>query len=138
LPSLVAVIALVPAAIAVTRPELLTDAAPVFPDVQTIDRPVRTLLLASLRTAVACVVAPTRIEPDASVTETLATGTRATETAADPLFPSLVAVMLQLPVPTAVTTPALFTVATAAALVDQTTERPVRTLLFASFRTAVA
>jgi hypothetical protein len=53
LPSLVAVIELVPAATAVTSPVELTDATLGVAELHTIDRPVRTLLFASLRVAVA-------------------------------------------------------------------------------------
>jgi hypothetical protein len=52
-PSLVAVIELVPVASAVTTPEPLTDATLPVPEVQVMDRPVKTLLFASFRTAVA-------------------------------------------------------------------------------------
>jgi hypothetical protein len=55
-PSLVAVICALPAATAVTTPELLTVATAGLVELQTMTRPVRTLLLASRVVAVACVV----------------------------------------------------------------------------------
>jgi hypothetical protein len=138
LPSLVAVMVAVPAAMAVTSPSELTEATPGVPEVQAMGRPVRTLLFASFRVAVAWVVPPTVIEEEERDTAMLATGTLLTVTVAEPLFPSLVAVMLQLPTPVDVTTPDALTVATAASLVDHTTARPVRMLLLASLTVALA
>ena len=57
------------------------------------------------------------------LTATVATGTGITVTAAVPLFPSLVAVMVAVPGATAVTKPLAETVATAVALEDQVTGR---------------
>ena len=57
------------------------------------------------------------------VTATVATGTGITVTSAVPLFPSLVAVMVAVPGPTAATKPVEVTVATPGALEDQVTDR---------------
>src|SRR4051794_15490977 len=60
-------------------------------------------------------------------------------TVAEPVFPSLVAMIDAVPFLTAVTTPVEgSTVALAVLLLDHTIDRPVRTLLLASFSTAVA
>ena len=61
------------------------------------------------------------------VTATLPTGINVTVTEAVPDLPSLVAVIVAVPAPTAVTVPVDDTVATALLLVVQTTVRPVRT-----------
>jgi hypothetical protein len=53
-----------------------------------------------------------------------------------PLFPSLVAVIVAAPTETAVTSPELFTVATAVLLDDQLAARPARTPPLASFVSA--
>jgi hypothetical protein len=55
-----------------------------------------------------------------------------------PVLPSLVAVMVVAPPPTAVTKPLASTVATKVLLDDQVTDRPVRTLLFESLSVAVS
>src|SRR6266487_3748023 len=62
--------------------------------------------------------------------------TDATVTAAVPLIPSLVAVIVAEPAATAVTRPLAFTVATAALLDVQVTVRPVSELPAASFSAA--
>jgi hypothetical protein len=62
----------------------------------------------------------------------------ATVTAADPVCPSLVAIMLALPTATPVTTPPEVTVATAVLSEDQDTDLPARTFPAASFVVAVA
>src|SRR5207253_7117292 len=54
------------------------------------------------------------------------------------LFPSLVAVIVAVPTPEAVTNPVALTVATEPLSLDQVTVRPVRTLPFASFGVAVS
>src|SRR5262245_7474339 len=63
----------------------------------------------------------------AGATVTEATGTMMTVTALVPLLPSLVAVIVAEPAPTAVTRPLAETVATPVALLDQVTTRPFRT-----------
>src|SRR5687767_5499975 len=72
----------------------------------------------------------------ATVTE--ATGMGTTVTAAVPLFPSLVAVIVALPAAAPVTSPLAETVATPLALVVHVTPRPVSTLPAASRSVAVS
>jgi hypothetical protein len=71
-------------------------------------------------------------------TVTLRTGNTVTVTAALPLFPSLVAVIVAVPTDTAVTTPAEFTVATAGLFDDQVTARSVTIVLFVSLTVDVS
>jgi hypothetical protein len=140
-PSLVATIVALPALTAVTTPALVTVATAVFRLLQPIVRPVSTLPLPSFKTAVACVVWPTfkLDEPNETLTDaTGAGGETMTPTSADPVTPSLVAMMLALPGPSAVTRPVLFTVATAAFELLQLTVGPVNVLPLASLSTAVA
>jgi len=66
------------------------------------------------------------------VTLTDATGTSVTVTVPVPLRPSLVAVIVAVPTPWAVTRPVVLTLATPAALVVHVTDRPVRTFPAAS------
>jgi len=87
--------------------------------------------------AVACVVEPAGIEGLASATDTLLTAGGVTVIAASPAFPSLVAVMVALPGPTAVTNPVDETVATAALEELQETVRPVNVMPPASRVVAV-
>jgi hypothetical protein len=75
---------------------------------------------------------------EASATITDAVPAVGTVSVAEPLFPSLVAMMLAEPAPTAVTKPVLLTVATAALLDTQATVRPVSTAPLASVIVAVA
>jgi len=134
-PSLVAVIVALPAATAVTRPDVDTLAMLVLLELQLITRPVRTLLLASRVVAESCCVPPTMRFAVVGETETEATGTGAgaeTVIAEEPVFPSLVAVTEAVPAATAVTRPELDTVATFVLLELQPITRPVRTLLLAS------
>src|SRR2546421_385395 len=74
-PSLVAVIMADPATTPVTNPLALTVAAELLLLDQVIDRPVRTLPLASLRVAVSCCVWPSFSVADAGARVTVATGT---------------------------------------------------------------
>src|SRR5438445_646478 len=73
----------------------------------------------------------------AGLTLTDATGTGFTVTAALPVFPSLVAVIVTAPAPAPVTSPVEVTVATAGVLDAQVTDRPDSTLPAASFSAAV-
>src|SRR5262249_19336045 len=134
-PSLVAVIDAVPAPTAVTNPLPFTVATAAFELAHVIPRPVNTVPLASFVVAVPCVVCPT-VRLDAfNATVTVATGTGGgalTVTAAVPVFPSLIAVIVAEPGATAVTRPLELTVAIPAALVDHVTVRPVSGTLFAS------
>jgi hypothetical protein len=150
LPSLVAVMFAVPALTAVTRPVVAdTVATAVLSDVQVIERPVRIAPFASRVVAVACAVPTAVIEPGDRATVTVATGTGLTVIAgvvaagAD----SLVAVIVAVPVPTAVTVivaplavlteVAALTVSTVVLLETQFTARPESVLPPASFGTAV-
>lgn len=141
LPSLVAVMDVVPALTDVTSPEAFTVATPVFEDAHVITRPVSVMPLASRVTALACVVAPATSEFAPSVTLTVATGAgggAVTVSATDPVLPSLVAMMFAVPTPTAVTAPLAVTVATFVLEVDQVTVRPFNTTPSASRVIAVA
>src|SRR2546427_9751386 len=74
----------------------------------------------------------------AGLTLTDATGTGFTVTAALPVFPSLVALIVTAPAPAPVTSPVEGTVATAGVLDSQVTDRPESTLPAASFSVAVS
>jgi hypothetical protein len=136
-PSLVAVIVTgPPTATPVTRPLADTLAIAELLDDHTTARPVITLPSLSSVDAVSWVVVPIVIDGDAGLTVTDATdagGTGMTVTDADPLFPSLVAVIVTGP-PTAtpVTRPAEETLAIAVLLEVHVTARPVRALPDAS------
>jgi hypothetical protein len=136
LPSLVAVIVADPADTPVTTPLAETVATPGALLDQVIVRPVSTLPAESLVIALSCVVAPTLRLSELGDTATVATATRFTVTDAAPLFPSLVAVMVTDPAATAVTMPLAETIATAGALLDHVTMRPVSTLPAESVVTA--
>jgi hypothetical protein len=137
-PSLVAVMLAFPITSPVTTPVVLTVALVVLSEDHVTDLPTRTFPPASFVVAVACVVLSTPIVDDPTDTVTDATATETTVTVADPLRPSLAAVMLADPALTAVTTPAVLTVATEELSDDQDTARPVRICPFASFVVAVA
>jgi hypothetical protein len=137
-PSLVAVMLALPAATPVTTPVVLTVATEVLSEDHVTDRPTRTFPAPSFVVAVACVVLPTPIIEDPTDTVTEATDAEMTVTVADPVLPSLVAVMPAVPTLTAVTSPVVDTVATAGLLDNQLTARPVRTLPLASLVAAVA
>src|SRR6266568_2969116 len=113
LPSLVAVIVAGPAATAVTSPLALTVATAVLPLDQLIVRPESELPFASFGVAVSCIVWPTCTDAVAGVTVTDATGTVVTVSAAVPLLPSDVAVIVAAPTATPVACPVPLTVATA-------------------------
>src|SRR5438094_6519186 len=137
-PSEVAVMPALPAATAVTRPVAETVATAVFVLAQLIVRPVSTLPLASLSTAVACVVWPTMrlLVPNDTVTE--ATGTAITTTCTEPLTPPLVAVMVVVPAASAVMSPVALMLAATRLELDHVTVRPVSTLPLASLSIADA
>jgi hypothetical protein len=136
-PSLVAVMLAVPTAIPATTPDALTVATAGLLELQVIDRPVRIFPLASFVVAVACVVPTAVIELAARPTVTVATGAVVTVIEDVPVFPSLVAVIVVLPAPAAVTSPLASTVAAALLEELQVMVRPLRMLLFASLVTAV-
>jgi hypothetical protein len=137
LPSLVAVMAVDPAATPVATPMALTVANAVLPDVQAIVRPVRVLPAESRAVAVNVAVPPTAPVAVAGVTVTEATGTFVTVRAVVPLLPSLVAVMDVDPTPTPVTTPVVLTVPTVVLPDVQAITRPVKMLLAESRSVAV-
>jgi hypothetical protein len=137
-PSLVAVIVADPAPTPVTKPLADTVATPAALVVHVSARPVSTFPAESFGVAVSWVVPPTRMPADAGLTVTVATGTALTVTAAVPLLPSLVAVIVADPTATPLTNPPADTVATPAALVVQVTTRPLRTLPAESLVVAVS
>src|SRR6267378_4664679 len=97
------------------------------------------LPLASLRVAVSCTVWPTCTLALGGVTVTEATGTAVTVTLAEPLCPSLVAVIVTGPPAAApVTSPVPLTLAIVVLLDCQVITRPANGLPFASFGVAVS
>jgi hypothetical protein len=131
------VIVAVPGPTPVTTPAVDTVASAVLFELHVITRPVSTLPLASFVVATSVVVAPTVTLEVVGATVTVATGTGVTVTVLVPACPSLVAVIVAFPGPTAVTTPSIVTVATAVLLDPQPMTRPVSTFPFASLRVAV-
>jgi hypothetical protein len=126
LPSLVAVIIAGPAAIAVTNPVDETLARVGSLDDHVTTRPVRVLLLMSVRVAVSWCVKPTVSVAEEGLTVTVATG-GVTVMEAVPVIVSLVAVIVALPPPTAVTVagfPLAPTVSTAVLLETHVIVRP--------------
>jgi hypothetical protein len=112
--SLVAVIVAAPAPTPVTRPLAETVAKPVFDELHVTNRPVSVAPPASRVVAISCTVPPTVTLFVAGVTVTVATGaatTAVTTAEAVPVFVSLVAVIVAVPAPTAVTRPLADTVA---------------------------
>src|SRR5438876_780812 len=137
-PSLVAVMVAEPAAVAVRSPLLLTVATPGVSLDHVTTRPLSGLPLASLGVAVSCAVAPACRLAVAGLTVSDATGTVVTVTAAVPLLPSLVAVIVATPAARLVTSPVALTVATAGKLLAQVTGRPGKGLPLASCGMAVS
>src|SRR5437773_949325 len=124
LPSDTAVIVAEPAATPVTSPLAFTVATDGLLLDQPITRPDSALPFASLGVAASCTVCPACSVADAGVTATDATGTIATATAAVPVLPSEVAVIVAEPTATAVTRPLAVTGATAMLLLAHVTTRP--------------
>ena len=112
-PSTVAVIVAAPTVTAVTAPLALTVATDVLLDAQVVGRPVIKFPDASRAVAVRVRTSPGNIFGAPGVTVTLDTGTFATVMTAVPDTPPAVAVIVALPVATAVTRPVADTVATA-------------------------
>src|SRR5256712_4523961 len=137
-PSLVAVIVVVPAATPVTRPAAETVAMAGLELAHVTARPTSTFPAASLGVVVSCTAPPTYTFAAAGLTTTEATGTVDTVTAAVPLWPSLVAVIVVDPTARPVTSPLADTVATAPLLVVQVTVRPLSGLPLASLGVAVS
>jgi len=128
-----------PAATAVTRPDVETVATAMLLEFQMTTRPVSTLLSASKVTAESCTVPPICRLDVAGDTETDATGTGGaalTLTAAEPVCPSLEAVIDAVPAATAVTRPDAEIVAIPMLAEAQLITRPESTLVFASRVTA--
>jgi hypothetical protein len=134
------VIVTVPTATPVTTPLDETVAMFALLVDQVIGASLTTLPSGSRAVAVKVVVHATFTLTDEGDTLTLATGSgpgTVTVTVADPLWPSLLAVMVAVPAATPVTTPVDETVAIAGALVDHPTMRPNRTFPLASRVVAV-
>src|SRR5437879_813238 len=112
-PSLVAAIVTAPAPAPVTSPVEVTVATARVLDAQVTDRPDSTLPAASFSVAVSCTARATRTTAVTGLITTDATGTLATLVVADPLCPSLVAVIVAAPAATPVTRPPDDTVAMA-------------------------
>src|SRR6184192_4171030 len=127
-PSDAAVIVAEPGATPVTSPLAFTFATDRLLLDQPIARPDSGLPFASLGVAANCTVCPACTVADAGVTATDATGTLATATAAVPVLPSEVAVIVAEPTATAVARPLAVTGATAALLLAQVTTRPANGL----------
>jgi len=136
LPSLVAVIVVVPTNIAVAKPDDETVAVAVLPEVHATVRPVSTFPSASFSVAVNCCVEPLATFADAGATVMLATGASVTVTTDVPDFDSLVAVMVDVPGSSPVTTPAEETLATSGLLELHVTGR-LTTVPLTSFTTAL-
>jgi hypothetical protein len=136
IPSLDAEMTAVPAATPVTTPVLETDATLGAELDHVMVRPVRTRPCPSFSVAVAVVDWPTASVVDGALTVTDDTGATgvddATVNVIDPLFPSLVAVTIALPAPSAVTAPLGATDTAERLLLDQEIERPLSTLPCAS------
>jgi hypothetical protein len=116
-PSLVPVMLALPAAIPVTRPVELTVATDELLELQVMLRPLSAFPIASVKTAVACVVCPCVIVGDARRTVTVATGTGGTGGTGGtvavvvPVTPSLVALIVVAPTAFIVRRPVELTVA---------------------------
>jgi len=136
LPSLVAVIVASPAETPVTTPVVETVAMALLLVDHVTVRPVSTLPLPSLVVAVSVVVWPTTTDAVGGATVTVATGTGVTVTEEVPVFPSLAAVIVTVPVEPPVTTPVVDTVAIALLLVLHETGRS-STVPFGSFTDAL-
>src|SRR2546425_8189742 len=137
-PSLVAVMVAVPVATPVTSPPVDTVAIAGALDAQLTIRPLSGLPFASSGVAVSWPHCPTWIPAVAGLTLTDATGTGFTVTAALPVVPSLVAVIVTAPAATPVTTPVEETVAVAGALDAHVIARPESTVPAASFGLATS
>src|SRR5256712_1940061 len=137
-PSEVAVIVAAPAATPVTRPLPLTVAAAGLLEAHVTTRPDSGLPFASCSVTDSCTVLPAATVADAGLTDTRATATGPTITAAAPVCPSLMAVTVVAPMATPVTMPLLFTVAYAPFTEAHVTNRPVSGLPLASCGVAVS
>src|SRR6266513_2797104 len=125
LASLVAVIVAAPAATPVTTPLELTVATATSLVAQLTTRPLSAFPAESLGVALSGTELPTATLAVAGLTLTVATGTTTTVTAALPLFPPLVAVIVAVPAETPVTRPLPFTLAAPPLLLVQVIVRPL-------------
>ena len=138
IPSLVAVIVVLPTPEPVATPDADTVATAVLLDVQVTVRPVSVVPFASFNVAVNVDVEPLATVAVVGATVTVATGTAVTVTVPEPETPSLVAVIVAVPGINPKTAPdAGFTVATSVLLELHVTARFVTTAPLASFTTAV-
>jgi hypothetical protein len=140
-PSLEAVTDVLPALTALTRPEAETVAIAAFADPQVTTRPVSTLLFASRVTTESCCDPPICRVALVGDTETDATGIvggALTFSAEESVLPSLEAMIIAVPGPTAVTSPDAATVAMLVLELTQVTVRPTRLLPLESSIVAVA
>src|SRR5258708_6660870 len=137
-PSLVALMLALPVWSPTTKPLAFTTATAGALLAQVTVRPLSTLPLASLVVAVSCIVPFAWIVGVGGVRPTEATGASVTRTVAEPLFPSLVAVIVIGP-PAAIpmTPPLASTPATAGLALCHVTVRPLSGLPFASLGVAV-
>src|SRR5690348_4774583 len=125
LPPLAAVIVAGPAATPVTSPLVLTVATELVLVLHVTARPLSGFPAESRGVAVSCTLLPTATPAVAGVTLTVLTGTSITVTAAVPLLPPLVAVIVAEPAETPVTSPLVLTAATELLLVLHVTARPL-------------
>src|SRR3989449_1227992 len=142
-PSLVAVMVAEPAATPVTTPTFtcplaVTVATAALLVAHVTTRPLNGFPLASRSVAVSCTACPTPALTVAGLTLTDATGMGFTVTAALPVVPSLVAVIVTAPAATPVTSPVEETVAVAGALEAHVIARPESTVPAASFGLATS
>jgi hypothetical protein len=135
--SLVAVIVAVPIATPVTTPAAETVATALLLELHVTTRSVTTVPFTSFTIALSGLLVVAGTVAVAGEIATLPTGICVTVIDAVPDFPSLVAVIVAVPAPTAVTVPVDDTVATAPLLDVHTTVRPVSTTPFWSFSTTV-
>jgi hypothetical protein len=103
--SLTAAMVAIPEETAVTSPVAETVATPGSPLLQETSRPVSTLFLASRVSATSWTVEPCTRLIDGGLIVIEATGAGVTEIVALPVFPSLVAAMIEVPTEMAVTSP---------------------------------
>ena len=137
-PSLVAVMVTVPMPTPATRPLPLTVASEVLLLPQLIARPESGLPAASSGVAVSCTVLASVTDVLPGVTDTEATGTPVTATEDVPLCPSLVAVMVTVPLVSPVTSPLPSTAATEVLLLLHVTDLPLSGFPLASSGVAVS
>lgn len=139
-PSLVAVMVAEPATTPVAKPLLATVTTPASLLVHDTIRPASTFPAESRGVAVICMVCPGARLTDGGLTLTDATaaGVEVTVTAAVPLFPSLVAVMVAEPAAAPDTNPLPLTLATPELLLAHVTTRPESVFPLASCSVALS